>query len=250
MKSNTGEVTEIFSSIQGEGLLAGRRQVFIRFRGCNLSCVYCDTNLEQHADICHLESTPGRRDFVDIPAPISMNRVVDLLERWEKGWPSAHHSISLTGGEPLLQVELLQGWLPHLRSILPILLETNGVLHSALYSVIRHIDYISMDIKLPSSSGEESLWEHHKEFLETAAGSDLFVKVVVNDSTQGWEIIRACEMVAAISPVIPFVIQPETKGDLSVGISPIVLIELQEMASGILKDVRIIPQMHRFIGLL
>jgi len=37
------DIAEIFSSIQGEGLYVGRRQIFIRFCGCNLNCRYCDT---------------------------------------------------------------------------------------------------------------------------------------------------------------------------------------------------------------
>ncbi|MEM4195978.1 MAG: 7-carboxy-7-deazaguanine synthase QueE, partial [Methanothermobacter sp.] len=36
-------IMEVFSSIQGEGLLLGKRQIFIRFAGCNLNCSYCDT---------------------------------------------------------------------------------------------------------------------------------------------------------------------------------------------------------------
>ena len=36
-------IIEVFSSIQGEGLLIGRRQIFVRFAGCNLNCNYCDT---------------------------------------------------------------------------------------------------------------------------------------------------------------------------------------------------------------
>ncbi|MDX9694125.1 MAG: 7-carboxy-7-deazaguanine synthase QueE, partial [Methanothermobacter sp.] len=36
-------IMEVFSSIQGEGLLVGCRQIFIRFAGCNLNCKYCDT---------------------------------------------------------------------------------------------------------------------------------------------------------------------------------------------------------------
>ena len=36
-------IIEIFSSFQGEGLLIGERQIFVRFAGCNLDCNYCDT---------------------------------------------------------------------------------------------------------------------------------------------------------------------------------------------------------------
>ena len=38
------KINEIFSSIQGEGLYIGSKQLFIRFCGCNLKCNYCDTN--------------------------------------------------------------------------------------------------------------------------------------------------------------------------------------------------------------
>ena len=37
------EVVEKFVSINGEGTKAGQLAVFIRFKGCNLNCKYCDT---------------------------------------------------------------------------------------------------------------------------------------------------------------------------------------------------------------
>lgn len=250
MKSSGANLAEIFSSVQGEGIHLGRRQVFIRFIGCNLACSYCDTHLLSAAEPCRMESTPGKGDFIRLPNPVPVHQVIDLLTRWDSGWPGVHHSISLTGGEPLLHVELLQELLGTLRTILPVHLETNGVLHSALSAIVREIDFVSMDIKLPSSSGEESLWDHHAEFLSVAAATELSVKVVVNSSTPHWEVLRAAEMTAAVSESIPFIIQPETADDLSLRIGTTALIELQELAAGTLRDVRIIPQTHRFIGLL
>ena len=250
MNSDHAELVEVFSSIQGEGALVGCRQIFIRFTGCNLSCDYCDTNVGVDAAVCRMELTPGRLDFQELSNPVDMKGVLELLERGRSGWPDVHHSISLTGGEPLLQVDLLHHWLPKLREILPIHLETNGVLHFALTKVIKEIDFISMDIKLPSSSGEIGLWEDHLRFLEVAADTDVSVKVVVNSSTEHWEIQRAAEIIESVSSDIPFIIQPETAEDLSMKISSLGLLELQEIAAAVIDDVRVIPQTHRFIGLL
>jgi organic radical activating enzyme len=250
MRSDGADLIELFSSIQGEGALIGRRQVFIRFLGCNLACSYCDTNADAAAAICRVESTPGRRDFHELPNPVAGKQLFALLERWQSGWPNVHHSIALTGGEPLLQVDLFKDWLPQLRRLLPVHLETNGVLPSALALVVRDLDHVSMDIKLPSSSGESSLWELHQEFLEVAAATDTAVKVVVNSATEHWEIERAARMIASVDAGIQFIIQPETADDLDVRITPLALLELQEIAAALLGNIRIIPQTHRFIGLL
>jgi len=250
MKSDAADLIEIFSSIQGEGDLIGRRQVFIRFAGCNLECQYCDTNVGINAGICRMELTPGRLDFQEISNPVDMSKVGELLRRWERGWPNVHHSISLTGGEPLLHVEILHEWLPQLKQILPIHLETNGVLHLALSRVINQIDTISMDIKLPSSSGVKHLWDDHIRFLEVAVQKNVSVKIVVNSLTEYWEIQRAAGIIKAVDELIPLIIQPETAEDLSIRISAVGLFELQEIAAEIIPDVRIIPQTHRFIGLL
>ena len=43
MRANKTYIAEVFSTIQGEGLTCGERQVFIRFALCNLKCDYCDT---------------------------------------------------------------------------------------------------------------------------------------------------------------------------------------------------------------
>ena len=241
---------EIFSSVQGEGMLVGLRQVFIRFCGCNLVCNYCDTESNQPVEYCQMEGTPGRRDFIGVKNPFPLDRITCLLSGWQRGWPGIHHSISITGGEPLLHHELLQEWLPALKVFLPIYLETNGVLHKELSTVIEHLDQIGMDIKLPSTSGCVDMWHEHQMFLAVAAHKNVFVKAVIDNRTEEWEILRASEIIATIDKSIPLILQPLTGPDGRIDIPPVKMLELQEVACGFLQEVRIIPQTHKFIGQL
>ena len=64
----TAPIVELFSSLQGEGLLVGERQVFVRFAGCNLECAYCDTPAARSAPpTCRVEATPGAQDWQELP---------------------------------------------------------------------------------------------------------------------------------------------------------------------------------------
>ena len=242
------QLIELFSSAQGEGPYVGARQVFLRFSGCNLACNYCDTvrDRQQH---CQIEGTPGRGDFDAVGNPVSLETVVAVLTRWEHGWPGLHHSLSITGGEPLLAVEILEAWLPVLRRHLPVLLETNGTLPDAFVRVREWISILSMDIKLPSTTGKAPQWEVHQDFLGLAQGIESFVKVVVSQETEDWEIQKSASLIAHVSDRIPLILQPMSPlraGETS--ISALRLLELQEMASRCLRDVRIIPQTHKYIG--
>jgi 7-carboxy-7-deazaguanine synthase len=243
-------MVECFSSVQGEGVLVGLRQAFLRFSGCNLSCSFCDTpGMTVTPDECLLELTPGRRDFFSVPNPVGCDRILSLIESWTLGWPGIHHSISVTGGEPLLHGAQLLEWLPKLRALLPIHLETNGTLPEALAPLMPHLDYIGMDIKLPSASGCRDLWQEHRAFLEIAAQKNVYVKLVIDKSTEDWEIERSCALIADIDPNIPLILQPMTHADGSITISPLRTLEFQELAAG-LKEVRVIPQTHKFMGQL
>ncbi|WP_298269461.1 7-carboxy-7-deazaguanine synthase QueE [Geobacter sp.] len=250
MNNHSAELAEVFSSIQGEGGLIGLRQVFIRFRGCNLQCDYCDTPTGVSAEPCLMEQAPGRRDFVPVENPVPLHRILSLIEGWHRGWPGVHHSVSITGGEPLVSHEILQSWLPKLRILLPVYLETNGVMHTALDLLIDHIDMIGMDIKIPSTSGCTELWEDHRRFLRKASAKDVFVKVVVGEQTEDWEIERSAEIVSSVAGNIPFVLQPVTRRDGSVDIGPLRVLELQEIASRYVRECRVIPQTHKFMGQL
>lgn len=253
MNSGSANLVEIFSSIQGEGILVGFRQAFVRFHGCNLACNYCDsrdTLFSSPPQFCKIEKTPGRGDFFYLNNPVGLDAVVDYLERLHAFAPKAHHSISITGGEPLLQASILNDWLPSLRTFLPVYLETNGILHRELSEIIDHIDYVSMDVKLPSTSAMGELWEEHRNFIKLASRRNLFVKAVIDKSTTVSEIRQACAIISSVDRSIPLVLQPVTSRKGGVEISAATLLELQETASGFLKEVRVIPQTHLFMALL
>lgn len=249
MNNTAASLVEIFSSLQGEGMLAGYRQVFIRFPGCNLDCSYCDTPLEAPA-VCRLETAPGSNRFEDLVQPVTLETMLGILSRWCKQLPDAHHSISITGGEPMLHADLLANWLPELNILLPIHLETNGSLPEKLPRLIEHLDFISMDIKLPGSAATPVLWQEHKRFLEIAHERDVSVKVIVGERTTDQELQQACKLVAEVDDELSLFIQPVTGHDGKITVTAERLLQLQAVAARLLYDVRVVPQMHRFLGVV
>lgn len=125
------KVCEIFASIQGESTYAGLPCVFVRMTGCNLRCPYCDTTYAYEEG-----------------AEMSEDEIIQRV----KGY--GIRLVEITGGEPLLQrdvlllVERLSG------DGFTILLETNGSMS------IKDVDkraVIIMDIKTPKSGMFESM---------------------------------------------------------------------------------------------
>ena len=121
------KVSEIFYSIEGEGIEIGRPEVFIRLAGCNLRCEWCDTKYTW---------SNGKE--------MSIEEVIQEVRRYPC------KSISITGGEPLLQKEELLELIKRLRGgNYWIQLNTNGTIFDR--KIFELVDLISMDCKCPSS---------------------------------------------------------------------------------------------------
>lgn len=239
---------EAFSSIQGEGVLVGCRQIFLRLPYCNLNCRYCDTPFTP-TESCSLEDPPGTGTITQLKNPVCLDSLLEIFQRWCSDAPGAHHSFSITGGEPLLHFEVLQQWLPELRKLLPIYLETNGTLPDQLEPLLPQLDWVSMDIKLESQSGQPTDWETHRRFLQLADRTDCYVKIVVGETTSGEELQLAAELVGSVSAAIPLILQPVTI-DTRVGVSTQRLLAMQQIVSRCHSNVRVIPQTHVFLGIM
>ena len=233
-KAAQTEISEIFSSLQGEGPYLGVKQIFVRFGRCNMHCGYCD------------ELEKMKKEAFSV---YSLESVLSEIEKFEaeKG---EHHSVSLTGGEPLFYAPFLKNLLPKMKEKgLTTYLETNGTLPRELESVIKWCDIIAMDLKPESSTGDRGFWKEHEAFLKIAIRKEVFVKIVVTPETKLGEIERAIRLVGGTNPKIPFIFQPQSD---PVGINQTALDLIEKkffnVAQQSLSDVRVIPQMHKIWG--
>lgn len=237
---------EIFSSLQGEGVFIGCRQIFVRFASCNFDCSYCDTPF-QPSPTCRVESVPGSGNFSSHDNPVKLDAVSQLISDWNSGARGKHHSLVLTGGEPLLHAEVLRAWLPSISRVLPIYLETNGTLANELVKILPFVTWVSMDIKGGDVTGLPTPWLAHTAFLKEASAKLCQVKLVVDASTSHAELLQAAALVTSFAPLAPFVLQPRTVAGRP-ALSGLELLGLQTAASAAHADVRVIPQVHPWLG--
>ncbi len=206
--NNTLNINEVFFSIQGESTHAGRTCVFVRLTGCNLRCKWCDT--------AYAFTEGSRHSFQSLLEEIqSFN--CNLIE--------------ITGGEPLLQKEVL----PFMKVLCDdgyeVLLETGG--HMDIGPVDARVQRI-MDIKCPSS-GESDKNRFANLDLLTKRDQVKFVICSREDYDWAKQIIEKYR----ISEKCPLLLSPVTGS-----------IENQQLAEWILNDnlnVRFQLQLHKYI---
>ncbi|HSA58891.1 MAG TPA: 7-carboxy-7-deazaguanine synthase QueE [bacterium] len=239
-------IIEIFSSLQGEGPRVGERHLFVRFQDCELSCKFCDTPASFVVNkFCRVESPPFSRRFRNLPNPLS----VELLN--EQIGEFGERVLSVTGGEPLQKAAFLREWLPTVRPRFLVLLETAGVHFSEFREIAEWVDIVAMDVKFPSVTGMHPWWREHEAFLKAALGKELYVKAVVSSETSIEDLRRAVDLVASVAPETPFVLQPASAFARFRAVPAVEqLAEWQTIAQKTLKDVRVIPQMHKQLGVL
>jgi organic radical activating enzyme len=245
-KAKPGYLSEIFVSFQGEGAHAGRRHLFVRLAGCNLRCRYCDTpdSLERTAGYTIYGSDNRVVHHANPVSAVALAQVLTSMLSSE----APIDAIALTGGEPLTQSEFLAGVLSAGRFPVPVLLETNGVLPGRLQDVLPLVDIISMDIKLPSNSHEGAFWEEHARFLELARTREAYAKILVDESTLDEDVQRAAALLAPSEPAVPVFMQPIVDAAARPLISSDRLTHLYILARRELQSVRVLPQMHKLLG--
>ncbi len=244
-----GNVSEIFVSFQGEGLHAGRRQLFVRLGGCPLRCRYCDTP-ESLVPVreCRVLGPDGLHRRANPLSPAALDAEVSTLA----AAAPPLHAVAVTGGEPLAQTDFLAAWLETRHAALPILLETAGILPRRLERLLPWVAIVSLDLKLPSNTGERARWDEHEGCLAAAlaAGREVYVKMPVDESTTPEEVERGARVVAAADPRVPLFLTPLTEPETPrLTVTPSTLERLHALASRHHPDVRVLVQLHKVLGI-
>lgn len=206
------KVSEVFHSIEGEGLNSGMPQIFVRLYGCNLRCSWCDSKYSYEGE--YEELTP--------------RQVMDKIEKWPC------KNVCITGGEPLVQADelfqllkLLAQWNYYVQ------LFTNGTIWAP--EIFDLCDFISMDMKPPSSGMKSNL-----EFLSWL-DEKFEVKVVVQTQADLefalFKVYPKCPTTLILQPCVT---DPAKELETLQSLTKVIL-------NYNLKNVRVLPQLHKLI---
>ncbi len=219
-------VSEIFYSVQGEGIFCGVRQLFIRFSGCNLECWYCDTT---YNDKC-VDYVSNR----EVENPVDLGYIQGIIDSSQR-----IHSISLTGGEPLIHAEFIS----ELEKTRMFYLESNMTLPKKA-RMLKHLDIVAGDLKVREAvKGDyEEIYERTVRtyrILRDSKRRTTFSKIVLPSRFDVEDILTRAQDIKDY--VRCFVLQPVFGSDVQN------ILKLQEKMLEF-KDTRVIPQTHKYMG--
>lgn len=202
-------VVEIFHSIQGEGVNTGVRTVFVRTAGCDLDCVWCDTAYAK-----------DKNEGTDI----AIDRALAMV-----GAFGTKH-VCITGGEPLLQTDLVAFVETLLGKGYTVSITTNGAQDLSRLPMNNKV-LIHMDVKCPSSGMDGRTLKGNLAYLRPVDQ----LKFVIMDR-RDYEFAR--QFLGSERPKCHVVFQPVWGSDA------------KALAEWVLEDrldVRVMLQTHKFI---
>lgn len=232
-------VSEIFTSIEGEGIFIGKKTLFIRLSGCHLKCRWCDTKYALPLD--------SGTDY-------QIDEIKDLIIKELR--PSTY-KVNFTGGEPLLQTEAVIELADFIKkqTNLKTYIESSCFDSELFSKVLPYIDICKIEFKTDDSNVVEdqeydNLLLNEIKCLELAVESNkaTYIKIVVTNSTNlesFKNLVYNISKKIKSSDILGFIIQP------SFGIDqPTVnkLLDTYDIVQPMFPEVRIIPQLHKEIG--
>jgi 7-carboxy-7-deazaguanine synthase len=134
-QQNNQNINSIYRATEGEGIFVGRPQIFVRYQGCAIGCLNCDSK--------------DTWDFSEI-STVSLTSVLEKISR--VGLDGKIKNISITGGDPLHPSHV-----PHVLQLIKELKEKKYYINieaagtRVVNEIFDLVDFISFDLKTPSS---------------------------------------------------------------------------------------------------
>jgi 7-carboxy-7-deazaguanine synthase len=240
-------IEEIFLSIQGEGTRAGLPCIFVRTTGCNLRCTWCDTAYAFYGgkkmsveEVVVRVDELSRRGENKKEAPFAAP--FDAQGKQGKGKQDAGSEIrlvELTGGEPLLQPEIIPLAEKLVAVGYAVMIETSG--ERFIGKLPREVIKI-VDVKCPDSGAADTFDMTNLEAL-SSADEVKFVISTRKDYEFAREFTAQHELAARVRQVIFSPVAADPAGKWTG-------LEARELVEWILADglpVRLGLQLHKFI---
>ena len=229
---------EIFTSVEGEGILYGTKTLFVRLAGCPFTCFYCDTK----------ESLP-----LDSGEEYSIDEAIELID---SNLQNQTYKVNFTGGDPLIQHQAVAQLAKHIQTKkIPTYLESSCFDIDRFNHVLPFIDIVKIEFKTKDSDFVDSkhyekLIGHTMKCLESSVKSNktTYVKIVVSSKTQlseFKELVNDIFNIISKENINGFVIQP-TYGISEPSLD--LLLNLYDIVFPYYIDVKVVPQLHKFIG--
>jgi len=228
---------EVFTSVEGEGLFYGTKTLFVRLAGCPFTCFYCDTP----------EALPP-----DSGTEYDMDSACRLVDQ---SLAPNTFKVNFTGGDPLLQHRAVAELARHVQSKkIPTYLESSCFDSARFDHVLPFIDIVKIELKTRDSGFADD--RHYGDLVEnavtclrsaTSSGKKTYVKIVVSARTAPDDFGELAGRVFDVTTdgISGFVIQP-TYGAEEPSLEQ--LMGFYDLAYPRYPDVRIVPQLHKFIG--
>jgi len=166
--SDVLRLSEVFDSLQGEGVNMGKPCRFVRLALCNLHCTYCDTKYTWDFE---------RFDYGQEVREASLAALVEQLSTA----PGNH--VVITGGEPLLQQRALAKVFQRVPADLFIEIETNGT-RVPLPSLCERVNQWNVSPKLASAGDTEALRIRPEALTALRDTGRAFLKIVVQNENE------------------------------------------------------------------
>lgn len=231
-------LSEIFTSIEGEGIFYGVKTLFVRLAGCPFTCFYCDT-----PDSLPLDSG-------------TEYDVSDACRMIGESLRPNTYKVNFTGGDPLIQPDALAAMAEFVQSRnIRTYIESSCYDSARFGRVVPFIDLVKIEFKTKDSGFVDPahyprLVQNATECLETSVryGRDTYVKIVVSSKTGPKdldELLGGIFRTISAGDISGLVIQP-THGISEPGLE--LLLELYDTAVPYYGEARVVPQLHKIIG--